>query len=427
MFEKKLVFTTLTTWLARAVSAMSIFVVLRVLNAEISIKEVSIFIVIIGLVGWFSIWDMGLSIISQNNISKRISENRPYSKIKITSLWIVMLILVFSIPVNFLISNILVSTVFENLFISNLDGYRDILFYAIMLMTITACSGYLQRAWYAEGKGYYANVLMLSSSIISLILINFVSLMDESIRLLYSLFAWLGPQCVIFIVIVIASVKKVKVRHVRNYVNKNRKKALNVWILMILSAVVLQLDYVIAGSMLNEEGILTYFAYQKLFGLTSFMYAAVLLVNWPRFSENMFSGKYLVVQNLIYTNIKIGVFFSLIGLFVICIFFEEIIQILKLGQVVKYDALLIFCFYVYTLIRIISDTYSVVFQSKNHHNLLISVTILQGFLNFVFQYIFVKNFGVPGLVLGLILSYLFSVIWYFPYSFKKIRRHPCIN
>jgi hypothetical protein len=118
--------------------------------------------------------------------------------------------------------------------------------------------------------------------------------------------------------------------------------------------------------------------------------------------------------------IKIGVLGTII-LSIVLFFFKKNIFSLLASFPVESSFLMIFLIMIYYIIRVWTDTFSIVLLSSNNFKPLMIFTPFQAILAALLEFTLGSKFGTIGLVFGLILSFLFTVTWALPYYSYKLR------
>ena len=74
----------------------------------------------------------------------------------------------------------------------------------------------------------------------------------------------------------------------------------------------------------------------------------------------------------------------------------------------------------YVLIRIWTDTFSMSLLCFNRANLTLFPVAIQALIAIILQVLFTQRLGVPGVYLGQIFSFLFTVSWILPLRFFQL-------
>jgi O-antigen/teichoic acid export membrane protein len=129
--------------------------------------------------------------------------------------------------------------------------------------------------------------------------------------------------------------------------------------------------------------------------------------------------------DLIRTNIKKNILFGILifTIFTLIIIFlgDEILGLItniKISLPINLICLIGF----YFMIRVWTDMFAIVLQSVNYLRPLWIFTPIQALISISLQVYFSLKFGVIGIVIALILSFLITVSWALPFfAYKKIK------
>jgi Na+-driven multidrug efflux pump len=117
--------------------------------------------------------------------------------------------------------------------------------------------------------------------------------------------------------------------------------------------------------------------------------------------------------------LKIGLSLSLVYCTTIYIFHDILFNILNFKIEVKPITLLLFGLYV--SIRLYTDTYAMVLQATSHLKIMWKTVIIQAPISVVLQWYLAIDYGINGVLIGLVLSFVLSAALILPiYYHKKI-------
>jgi len=98
------------------------------------------------------------------------------------------------------------------------------------------------------------------------------------------------------------------------------------------------------------------------------------------------------------------------------------VNLLTAGQIEYLPVKTIALFGFYYCIRIWTDTYSMLLQSMSKLKIFWIYVPIQGIISFTAQYLCAIKFGLNGIIIGLITSFLFTAVWVLPLAYTVISR-----
>ena len=102
------------------------------------------------------------------------------------------------------------------------------------------------------------------------------------------------------------------------------------------------------------------------------------------------------------------------------IFKNFIVKILAPDMSFSLNLSFFILFSLYYTLRVISDTYAMFLQSINVLKIFWIYTPIQAAISITAQYFLSLKYGLNGIILGLILSFIFTSAWILPYKSYKI-------
>ncbi|WP_203131096.1 MATE family efflux transporter [Aeromonas jandaei] len=196
------------------------------------------------------------------------------------------------------------------------------------------------------------------------------------------------------------------------------KRGFGFLVFSFLSILVLQADYIVISQKLSPSDIVKYTIIMKLFGLIFFIYSALLQALWPVCAEYRVKGEWVKLNKLIYKNILAGVLFICASACVLYICQKEVISLLSKDDNYVFDISTFIILALYFSIRVWADTFAMLLQSMNYLKILWFLVPVQVMLCGLLQWFLADYWGINGVLLGLALSFLLTVAWGLPFSYK---------
>lgn len=415
-----------SAWISRIVVAFVQLASIRILISGLGIENYSVFVLLVGLLGWFSLADMGVGVSLQNHISEKRAKNLPHDQELMAAATIAAGLLVVTIIALHFASPYMAGILLKQFHVINNAEKAQLIFLTGAIFIIATLGGIIYKVWYATQKGYLANIFPALAAAIGYYGIVAVNNSATSKPLMYSLVAFLFPTAVFpfisLIVMVWRSAKNSSEKWNKAVLRSIFHKAIHFWLVALMAALILQIDYVVMAQLLRPQDIVTYNMSTKIFGLVLFMYSSILLALWPIFSEKIIKKDWDSVKKYTKNYISMGMFFIAAMTFILVWLMPFFIKILAPKENIAIPVGFIVMLGFYQMMRVWTDTFATILQSMGDLKPFWAVMPVQAVLSVSFQWILAKHFGLYGIVLGLIISFLLTSVWCLPLAlFKHIK------
>ena len=187
-----------------------------------------------------------------------------------------------------------------------------------------------------------------------------------------------------------------------------------------LSAMILNVDYIILSRTVTSDELLVYAIISKAYALIFVLYNSILQAYWPVSAEAMRRGDALAVRASIRHCIMIGAMIVLGGTAALIVGIDRIVLLLAPSQHPVVSVSLIVIFASYWLVRVWTDVFGVIIMSSGQVGYLCKIVPIQAAVSVPSAYIGARWFGVAGLIGGLSIGYLAIVAWMMP---RHINHH----
>ncbi len=410
-YQKTLFFS----WVSRGIQSVVSLLMIPLITRILSIQDYSVFILIISINIWVLLSDFGLGISLQNKISELKAIGKDY-EVYIVNLFLSGIILL--IPTTIIlyyVSKIFVPIYLNKYTTSEINFFNEF-FLSTLILAFTSIANFIYKVWYAIGKGYFSNILPAIGISLSYFFLYILHHNKFPLSLLHVILIVLLPLFLLpafFFVTVIYKLRS-KICYSFRYFFEIFPIAKKFFLFALLSALVLNIDYFIASQYLNSSDLILYNTIMKIYGVAFLIYTSFISAIWPIISEKIHRGDASGVYKILKTSIPYGILFLFLFSIILLFFWDSILNKLINNFNIHIDyKIIILCFF-YFILRVWTDTFAMVLQSVNKMNSLILIVIIQAFISITFQVFLSKQFGVYGILLALITSFLFTVSWYLP-------------
>lgn len=409
---------------------------MRILMDSLGLENYAVFVLLTGLTGWFMLADMGIGSSVQNHISESRARGQSYDDLISASGLLAVLLLFVTVIALYFISPY-VAPLLLKIFPFLSEAEKTKLFFLTGALSIgMGVGGIVYKVWYGEQRGYLSNIVPAIAAVVGLIGLLLVRQTPVENRLFLSLAAFTAPLAVLPLgVLLVQQWRVLRLRRGLEYsgtklhgtIRRLLKRGLQFWFFAIMAAGVLQIDYIVMSQFLAAHDIAAYYISTKVFGLAFFVYSAILAALWPVFAESIAKHEWGLVQRYLRKYLALGLSFMFVCTVSLIWLMPVAVGILapKENIIIPFGFILLLGFY--HMIRVWTDTFAMVLLSISHMKPFWIYVPIQAILSIVMQWVLVPVYGLYGVALGLIASFIFTVSWALPlatWKNYKLHQHP---
>jgi O-antigen/teichoic acid export membrane protein len=401
---------------------VSIPLILKYLGTE----EYAIFTIITSLTTWFALLEFGLGPALQNYISEAntIEKHEKLEDIFSLVLVLVLVIMLFSILAFFLGANFLQIFLLQS--INPTHSYPNYMVgFLALIYAITGASLVIHRFMYAHERGYISNIMQALANLLSLLgvyLVSKITSLDQ--KLFFILLVWSLPVVLInlgiFFIVFLPYVKKIKIVDFSLLYNLF-KRSLGFAAFSAMATGVLSVDYFVMSQTLKSNEIVNYNLVSKIYIFALFFHNALLMANWTSINRAFSEKNTQTIKEKVNQCIIWGISINIMITGILIWQKNLLINILstKNNSDVQITLTTIILFFIYFCFRVWSDTYAMLFQSRNALKIFWVSVPFQAVISILAQTSLSKIYGIDGVILGLILSFALTVAWTLPVNHYK--------
>lgn len=413
-----------SAWISRIVSATVQLIAVRYLIQSLGIEQYSTFALLGAVTAWAALADFGLGYSLQNYLSERRAlGEESLSLVAAGTMLLLPLLLGISIAL-YLVAPALSLMYLKSAVGLSADSKTIAFAVAISLFIATSLGGIGYKIWFANQYGWLANIFPAIGALIGLTNISLGLVSYFSSPLLGALILFYGPPALIALLSLYLNCIRARGYYSWTKFRENSlvliRRGWHFWLFAVVAAFVLQADYLVMSQRLRPEEIVVYSLLLKFFGLGSFVYTALLQALWPSCAELRAQSRW----NDLRSNARRYVMYGIAGMICFTVLFsclqDIIIHVLGVDQPIPKSTVMLFG--TYFVVRAWTDTYSMLLQSMNIVAPLWKIVSVQAVLSLGLQWVFSGWYGVNGLLIGLILSFVLTVAIGIPAIFySKLR------
>ena len=413
-------FVVLSAWISRIISALSGLFALRILNAQLPSTEFAVYIVLIGVSGWFGIFgDPGIGYSTQNQISRKFIKKEKYEKEVLTAY---ILLFSFAIAICLLIypiKNIAAQFLFDKTIKYN-NNLGSIFWFSSVIISFGVAFSVSNKFLYAIGKGYIGNIIGALGSVCSLLILQ-IGIEKFSSKIMYAILAVNMPSLLLsaFLAIrqIILSWSSRRLINLK-FIELTMGRAYGFFIFNVIAAGVVQIDYLIMSQKIEPIEIVQYYNLAKIFAIIAVLNQAILYALWPKFTMHFSDGKFKLIESLM---LKVSLYTAIFTAVVTFILAESstLLHLLYSSSEVIYRKSVIYAFGFALILRCLVDPYAIFLQSIDDTKPLIKFVAIQAPICIILQWFLSSFWSIEGILCALAFSSLATVSWLIPLEAKR--------
>lgn len=412
-----------SNWISRAGLIVAQLICLPLLTTLLSPAEFVAYVIAVSLVAWYQLSDLGFGNSVQNHIAEARARGDEVGHFVAAAGLMgggtLLVAAALLLPL---------SGLFDHLLLGKLDlppqtSTRLMLGLSGALLVGNALGTIAAKMLYALQKGVYANLLGLFNSLAFLALLwGGARQVQPEHRLLASVLSYTAPMGLAGL----AALLWLCARHarwdwpaVKAHFRVLRPRAWRFWVFALLATVTLNVDYLIMSRTLAAEEIAAYSVLFRVYFGGMALYGGLLTASWPVFSAMGVHGDRAGIERHIRLYLLVGLGGLVAASVVMAAALPTILLWLAPGLSIQVSAFTLALFSTYVGLRIWTDTYATALQALSEVGVFLKIVPLQAFISITMQWVLARQFGINGILLGLMLSFALTVAWVLPLRLRN--------
>ncbi len=405
-----------SAWGSRGVTAIVSLASVRLLLERLGDTRYAAFVLLSNLLTWVLLSDLGIRNAAQNYISERRALRQDFADIVSSAVSSILAVGLVLLGASILLSGPIGDSYLSEIGLSDAEKGRYIVL-CFFLFALTSIGNMAYNTWYAVGEGYFANIAAALSALLGLLGIYLVGYFELQDPLAGYLVATAGVPAAISLLALARIVDRYKVSF--HHFSKAALSAIShrapgFLSLALLSAILLNVDYLIMGRYLSAQDVVVYTLGSRVFDLARLFYTAWLQAVRPQWTEDYARGSYRKLMASFKKNAQVSASWMAVLSLGVYLLSEPIMKLLAPEQYSFVDAKLILCFGAFEIVRTWCNTYFMGLVSMSKLKALTSLLAIQVGISLLFQLTLLNKIGVYALPMGAMLGYLALSVWYAP-------------
>lgn len=414
---------TIYSWAGRLISIVCSLYSLKLITQLLGVESYSIYLILSNVVTWAMLCDFGLGYALQNYISELRSKGEDYKKyIFLTVLVIIIVLIVISILL-LILSPFLSNLLFGKISIIEPFLLESTFFIACIIGLLTALGSISTKIFFGLQNGHISVLLISFAGILNILGLYCISYF-KIVSLISVLCVTLGINAIITIFPLIYFVVNSNPNRLyfdKDIITRIIKRGGKFGGFALMSACVLQVDYLIMSQHIKPSEIVSYSLLFKLFSVVFIAYHTLLSTLWPMFCEWGVINKNDLIWSTALKYIIYGCCLFLVFTFIFIVWGDDILRLITdIKVTLPVNLILLMGFYFG--IRVWTDMFATVLQSNSYLRPLWILTPIQALISITLQIYLSLAYGIIGIVIALIISFLTTVSWALPViAYKKLK------
>ncbi len=396
---------------------------LRILSTSLSAGEYAMFIVLVGLIGWFALCDGGAGHAVQNAVTKKLAAGRSADEEIVCAYVIQLIIAIFIVAILFVFREVIAAQLLSKIPSAVSQARETIFFQSAVVLVAGAAATLSTKILYAMHRGYVANACTALAAGASVFILK-AGLSTAEYKVTFAVLALFGPIALVGLTLgahqFLRSLKsrpRIRMRTMEELIASSKGFLL----FHFIAAAVLQIDYIVMSQKIDQPTeIITYYSLAKIFALVAFFNEAILFAAWPRMTSLYTQGALAEIRVMLRRLVFYGAALTLLATLVVFVARDFISAIIVPGTSIEFHPAIIAGFGALALLRCLTDPFAIFLQSIGRTKILIKCAAVQALLGFGFQWHFSEIFGIGGILLALVLGFAVTAAWVLPFRARKI-------
>lgn len=381
------------------------------------------FIILVGLIGWFALSDGGIGYAVQNVVTKKLSTGQSADQEIVCAYSMLLLISTAIVGVLFGFRENIADLLFGKITSVTSEAGAMTFMQSAIVFVAGAAATLSTKVLYSMHRGYVANIASgLSAGVGVLLLIGGISLASDKVA--YAVAALYGPAALIGCALgafqifkALRSLPAISITVATDLL----KSAKGFFLFYLLAAAVLQIDYLVMSQKVSDSTeIIQYYSLAKVFTLISFFNQAILYAAWPQMTARYTSGAFPEIRAMLRKMVIVSATITLLATLAILFVRNFLLGVIVPGISIEFRPEIIAGFGALALMRCLTDPFAIFLQSIGRMSPLIVCVAIQALLGAGLQWFLSETLGIGGILLALVVAFAATAAWALPYSVNRI-------
>ncbi len=411
-------------WTARAVVIGCAFVNTRLLLDLVGVNGYAAFSIVLSLAPWLALLNMGLPNTAQNLIAERRARGLQPGRLRRAAIDTA-----FAVGLLYLPLVLLAALLVQHLLLPSHGSMSfasvTLLLWALVLLGLTTVFHQVLHAMHRSTWPVVAPAVQAALTAAMLLGARGATMAPHH-RELWGSLATALPILTVFLISAFIAGARQRARLDGRALRRLLHAARGFLLFGLTGTMALSCDYIVMSRLLQSAQVAEYNLASKTFGTILTLHSVLLAASWTPLSDRFFRGDLAGVRRQLVRVLGMGlVLVTLIGLPLV-LGMDLIVRLLTGGKIEALPLALTLGWLMYVAMRVWSDSFATALLSCNQVAVINRYIVWQSLISVTAQWLLASRWGAPGIVLGILVSFLLTAGWILPLRFLSITRpaHP---
>lgn len=407
-------------WTARAIVIGCAFINTRLLLDLVGVDGYAAFSIVLSLAPWLALLNLGLPNTAQNLIAERRARGLQPSRLRRAAVDTAFVAGVLYLPLA-----LMVATLVQHLLLPGHGGMSfasvTLLLWALVLLGLTTVFHQVLHAMHRSTWPVVAPAIQAALTA-GLLLGAREADVAPAHRGLWGSLATALPILAVFLISALLTDARPRKRLDGRALRRLLHAARGFLLFGLTGTLALSCDYIVMSRLLQSEQVAEYNLASKTFGTILTLHGVLLAASWTPLSDRFFRGDLAGMRRQMVRLLGAGLALVVLVGLPLVFGMESIVQLLTGGRIEALPLALTLGWLVYVAMRVWSDSFATALLSCNQVGVINRYIVWQSLISVTAQWLLASRWGAPGIVLGILVSFLLTAGWILPLRFLSITR-----
>lgn len=412
--------TVAAGWSARAVVIGCAFINIRLLLDLVGVDGYAAFSIVLSLAPWLALLNLGLPNTAQNLIAERRARGLQHSRLRRAAVDTALVAGVLYMPLALLVAALVQHALLPSPGVMSFASVT-LLLWALVLLGLTTVFHQVLHAMHCSTWPVVAPAVQAALTA-AMLLSSQKAGMSAAHRVLWGSLATALPILAVFLISAFLAGARPRTRLDGRALRRLLHAARGFLLFGLTGTLALSCDYIVLSRLLQSTQITEYNLASKAFGMILTLHSVLLAASWTPLSDRFFSGDLAGMRLQLVRLLGMGLTLVVLVGLPLVLGMDSIVRLLTGGKIEALPPALTLGWLVYVAMRVWSDSFATALLSCNQVGIINRYIVWQSLISVTAQWLLASLWGAPGVVLGILMSFLLTAGWILPLRFLSITR-----
>lgn len=407
-------------WASRLLGLFVSLAMVRIALRILGENQFAVFQILITALAWLSLSSLGLGPTLKNLVSEHRARGENDGPLREASATLVAILFVIGAALLWVAAPGVSFGLLRKLSHDQVWAYRA--FVAGGVLSLLAALGQIgTEIMYAEFRAarvYLLSIVSSALTLASLVLLGRLA-RPASELVFWVVCATIGPQALTGVAgLGMTRLLRVRLtRPPRPMLFRISRLAFRFWGFALLSNLILLVDYLVISQILVAREIVLYSVMMKVVTVGVVLFTTVIAVAWPEWTHDWELRRFAVLRHRVLLLATIGAGVCVPGAVLAVYALPMVFRIWLHNANVIPSAMLVVVFIAYLAVRLWTDVHSSALMAGNRVGSATKFAFVQALITAPLEFFLGRVWGAEGVIFGLLLGFLSTTAWLFPWRF----------